>query len=146
MQLKSLCGVKAKTLNNSGVKLIILIATLIWAALSAPVHAQYMSIDIVDYQYAQFSSSDEASVDLYGTRGQLFGILIFLPVDKPGDLPAAAQGIDGVIRLYYKRERLQGVIDQLRNETPLVLNYWIGAGGNNSHIGTMREPVGEGEL
>ena len=145
MQLKSLCSVKATTLNFSSYKLSFLIATLIWAAVSVPVHAQYMSIDIVDYQYAQFSSSDEASVDLYGTRGKLFGILIFLPVDKPGDLPAAAQGSDGVIRLYYKRERLHEVIDQLRNETPLELNYWIGAGGNNSHIRTMREPVGEGE-
>lgn len=122
------------------------IVLILFLGLIAPAHAQYKSYEIGGYSYAQFSSSEIASIDLYGTRGDLFAILIFLPIEDPDDLPAAEEGVDGIFRLYYKRERLGSVIDQLRNESPLVLNFWAGSGGQNSHVATMDvEPVGEGE-
>lgn len=121
------------------------ILPILFLGLITSAHAQYQSFDIHYYNYGQFSSSDVASIDLYGTRGNMFAILIFLPIEDPNDLPAAAEGSDGVIRLYYQRERLDSVIDQLRNEAPLVLNFWT-APGDNSHIATKDvEPVGEGE-
>jgi len=117
---------------------------ILFAAPSA--QAQYDSIPIQTYSYAQFSSSDTASIDLYGVEEKMFAILIFLPEDDPVNLPPAAKGPDGILRLYFKRERLATVIDQLRNESPLVLRFWTGAGGNNTHIGTMDlEAVGEAE-
>lgn len=115
--------------------------------LSTAAMAQYTSVNINGYRYAQFSSSDVASVDLYDSRNKLFAILIFLPDIDVEDLPDAEQGTDGVIRFYYRRERLSDVIDQLRNESPLRLNYWTGTPGvDNSHITTFSiEPPGEGE-
>jgi hypothetical protein len=113
---------------------------------ASPVQAQYDVYPIQAYSFAQFSSADTASIDLYGEDERLFAILIFLPESDPAQLPPAAKGVDGVLRLYYLRERLSGVIDQLRHESPLVLRFWTGAGGANTHIATMDlEAVGEGE-
>jgi len=110
------------------------------------VHAQYVSKDITGYRYDQFSSSDVASIDLYTGRSTHFAILVFLPVDV-SQLPSASLGSDGKYRLYYTRERLTDVIDQLRHESPLRMNYWTGHPSvDNSHIGTKSvELVGEGE-
>lgn len=123
------------------------LAAALLLILSTAAAAQYTSISISGYHYAQFSSSDVASIDLYNSRGSLFAILIFLPDTAAGDLPDAEQGTDGIIRFYYRRERLPAVIDQLRNESPLKLHYWTGTPGvDNSHIATVPvEPVGEGE-
>lgn len=135
-----------RKMNNSYMFMLICAAAVTLYLYCGAAYAQYKSFEIADYQYAQFSSSDEASIDLYGLHGDLLGILIFLPVDQTSQLPQASQGSDGIIRFYYKRERLYHVIDQLRSEAPLELNYWVGAGGNNSHIRTLdREPVGEAE-
>ncbi len=121
-----------------------LMASLMFFALNAS--AQYDTTEITGYRYDQFSSSDVASVDLYTFRNRKFAILVFLPVDE-SQLPAADLGNDGVIRMYYTRSRLHDVIDQLRNESPLRLNYWLGNPSiDNSHIGTMTiESVGENE-
>lgn len=106
--------------------------------------AQYQTTAISGYRYDQFSSNDTASIDLYKGRGTHFAILVFLPVDA-NSLPAAELGSDGLVRMYYTRDRLADLIDQLRHESPLKLNYWTGP-EDNSHLGTGSiEPVGEGE-
>lgn len=111
---------------------------------AASAQAQYDSFEIVEYRLEQFSTSDEASIALYDSRGNQYGLLIFLHETQASNLPPAAKGGNGIIRLYFIRERWDDVLDQLRNEAPVVLNYWTGP-GNNSHIATGWEPVGEGE-
>ncbi|WP_395373185.1 hypothetical protein [Marinicella sp. W31] len=108
-------------------------------------NAQYKSYEVSRYSYAQFSTSGESSIDLFNRYGDQIGILIFLPVD-PNLLPnASLDPNDGLVRLYYTASQLDSVIDLLRNESPIVLNYWVGF-GNNSHIGTRQhEPIGENE-
>ena len=72
------------------------------------------------------------------------GILIFTPLTAE-QLPSASMDSRGLVRLWYTIESLPYVVDLLRNESPISLSYWHGA-GNNSHIGTSkRETVGEGE-
>ena len=107
--------------------------------------AQYKTYDVGRYSYAQFSTSGESSIDLFDRQGDKIGILIFLPVE-PNLLPNAYQDSnDGLVRLYYVSTQLDSVIDLLRNESPIILNYWTSY-GNNSHIGTAKqEPVGEFE-
>ncbi len=105
---------------------------------------QYTTHTISSYRYDQFSTSGESSVDLYDSMRRLKGILIFLPLEA-SQLPNASKDSRGLIRLYYTTDSLKNVVDLLRNENPIVLRYWDGA-GDNSHIGTyFREITGEGE-
>jgi len=137
-------GIKGSNCPYSG-PLIAICSTLLML-LACPAQANYESFPIQSYSYAQFSNSDTASIDLYSAEEKIFAILIFLPEDDPANLPRASKGADGIVRLYYKRERLGSIIDQLRYEAPLVLRFWTGAGGSNTHIATMDlEAVGEGE-
>ncbi len=107
-------------------------------------HARYKSFEVSSYRYDQFSTSGESSIDLYNPHNKLVGILIFLPVDA-SLLPSASLGSDGIVRLYYVAPQLNAVVDMLRHESPVVLNYWQGS-GNNSHVGTQfLEPIGEAE-
>ena len=109
------------------------------------VNAQYKSYDVNYYSYAQFSTSGEASIDLFDENENMIGILIFLPIDE-SLLPAAYQDPnDNLFRLYYTKSNLQTVVDLLRFESPIVLNYWL-PNGNNSHIASKElERVGEAE-
>jgi hypothetical protein len=107
-------------------------------------NAQYKSYKVATYSYAQFSTSGDSSIDLYDINRKKIGILIFLPLNAT-QLPDASQDSAGLVRLYYTDSQLQSVVDLLRNESPIILRYWMGS-GNNSHIGTAsREIIGEGE-
>lgn len=108
--------------------------------------AQYESVKPVGYSIAQFSTSDEASIDLYDRTRQIVAILVFLPVDE-AELPAAYRGDeDGVIRLYYTRDRLGSMVDMLRNESGVTVRLWVGPLGEDiSHVATtVPERVGGG--
>jgi hypothetical protein len=123
--------------------LFILIATVSFANISVG-HAQYSTYTVSSYSYAQFGTSDTASIDLYDSRNKQVGILIFMPVSAD-QLPLSSQDINGLVRLYYTIESLASVVDLLRNESPIRLRYWHGV-ADNSHIGTYKkERVGEGE-
>jgi len=107
-------------------------------------NAQYTTRDVTHYQYNAFSTADEASIDLYDGRKKV-GIAVFLPLPA-NQLPnPSLSSSDNLIRLYYPIERLRDIVDLVRNESPIVMRYWSGA-GNNSHIGVRwTEPVGEAE-
>lgn len=121
------------------------IIALNFAMIIPAVNAQYLTYDVSFYSYAQFSTSGEASIDLYNEDQKQIGILIFLPIDA-NLLPVAYQDPnDGLVRLYYTATGLQSIIDLLRYESPIVLNYWL-PNGNNSHIASKDfERVGESE-
>lgn len=103
----------------------------------------YTSIQIRTYNVESFSSNQNpASINLYDKTGKHFAIAIFRPDSE--DLPEANHGTDGKYRLYYYRKYFSDVIDLLRNEKPVYMHFWSGA-GSNTHIGTKREPVGEEE-
>ena len=107
-------------------------------------HAQYSTFAVNSYSYAQFSTSGTASIDLYDRRNKKVGILIFKPLSTE-QLPLASMDSRGLVRLWYTIESLPYVVDLLRNESPISLNYWHGV-EDNSHIGTSKkESVGEGE-
>ena len=108
--------------------------------------AVYITSTITEYRYHQFSSSGNSNIQLYNWKGKKVGLLIFYPKDGYGyDLPAASRDGNGLVRLYYWSESYASVIDLLRNEAPIKLNYWTGS-ETNSYIGTgSPEPVGEGE-
>ncbi len=111
---------------------------------SGQARAQYTTHKVAHYGATVFSSGDEASIDLFDARGKQVGILIFMPVTAAA-LPPATQDSAGVIRLYYVRARYLEAVDMLRNEAPVYLRNWHGA-GNNSHLSTSPdEPVGEAE-
>lgn len=103
----------------------------------------YTTVEIKSYRLALFSSSESgAKISLDGADGLNFATLFVRPDSET--LPAACLDPDGKYRLYFKRSGLRDLVDMLRNEKPVYLHFWTGA-GDNSHIATGREPVGEAE-
>lgn len=127
-----------KTIRN-------LTAILLFSLLATAASAQYVTENITSYWPSQFSTSGEASIDLYNGR-KLVAILLFLPVDE-ADLPAAYVGSnDGIIRLFYVADRYSDLLDLLRNGSGIKVNHWIGTAGlDNSHVATSGpQLVGQG--
>jgi hypothetical protein len=101
----------------------------------------YTTFEIKKYRIALFSSG--AKVNLFDIGGVNVGNLYFRPEVEA--LPASYLDEQGIYRLYFHRSELRDVVDMLRNEAPAYLHVWD-LGGNNTHLSTGREPVGEGEL
>ena len=97
---------------------------------------------LIDHYEVLYSSNTFVPrIYLVNTAGSFFGQLIFKPNGSslPQDSPGA------VVSLYYHLEDFKNIIDLLRNEKPLYLN-WAGSGpGWENTIMTSDEPVGEGE-
>ena len=55
--------------------------------------------------------------------------------------PADTNGPDGLIKMHLPSAMFEGVIDLLRNEKPIDLNFYL----NRALFDTTAEPVGEGE-
>lgn len=76
-------------------------------------------------------------------RGQIFAVVFLRPEGE--ELPVAYEDVGlGSYRLYFHRSALPELVDLLRHEKPVFVHFWEAA-GNNTHIATGREPVGEGE-
>ncbi len=125
-------------------KSLLIITAILIASISTAYAGYYNSYKIASYHYKQFGTSGSANISLYDANRKQRGLLIFLAVDET-QLPNSSKDANGLIRLYYTQSKLHDVIDLLRNESPISLNYWNGS-EQNSHIGTaQRELVGEGE-
>jgi hypothetical protein len=100
----------------------------------------YTTFEITKYRIALFSTA--AKVNLFDIGGVNIANLFFRPESE--SLPASYLDEQGMYRLYFRRSELRDVVDMLRNEAPTYLHVWH-LGGNNTHLSTGREPVGEGE-
>lgn len=102
------------------------------------------SIEIKKYLYYLFSSREDATpvLFLYDNNNSHIGYVYFRSGTQP--LPEAKQYSNGRYALYYRRSVLSELIDMLRNEKPIYLN-WIPEGTNNTRISTTAELVGEEE-
>ncbi len=126
-------------------KFLVKIVAVLILSISTAYAGYYDTYNISSYHYKQFGTSDNANIGLYDSKYKLKGLLIFLSVDA-AQLPDSSKDSNGLIRLYYTRSNLHDVIDLLRNESPIRINYWNGPEKYNSHIGTAKkELVGEGE-
>ncbi len=104
----------------------------------------YTTTEIKKYRCALMSNAENsAKVQLYNANDSNFATVYIRPDSEPHTV--AFQDETGMTRLYYKRSNLQDLIDLLRNEKPVFLQFWTGA-GDNTHIGTGMEPVGEREV
>jgi hypothetical protein len=74
---------------------------------------------------------------------QMMGQLVFFPDGAP--LPPDAQRPNGQVDLHYHRQDFQNLIDLLRNEKPIFLNFNGSGPGFENSVGTNGETVGEGE-
>jgi len=103
----------------------------------------YTTFEIKKYQYAMFSSGDGGTkVTLFDIGGVNIATAYFRPDSE--SLPGAYLDSRGIYRLYFRRSTLSDFIDLIRNESPVYLHFW-NESGNNTHISTGREPVGDGE-
>jgi hypothetical protein len=103
----------------------------------------YVSTEIDSYQIAVFAQTGTpAKINLYSGRS-VFAVAFLRPEGEA--LPKAhADAQEGYVRLYYHRQALPDLVDLLRNEKPVYLHFWDGP-GDNTHLASGREPVGEGE-
>ena len=83
-----------------------------------------------------------AMISLYDRANNLIGVLRFkMDLDDfPQDVVVGER-----IDCYYPPETYLEVIDLLRNEKPLYLDFQDEPGSNYGIITTRKEPVGEGE-
>lgn len=70
------------------------------------------------------------------------GQAIFFP--NGAALPADFQRVNGQVDIHYHLDDYHNLIDLLRNERPVYLNYNGGGAGFENNIRTDPEPVGEG--
>ena len=73
----------------------------------------------------------------------LLGQLVFFP--NGTTLPADSQSINGQVELHYHMDDFHNLVDILRNEEPVFLNFVGGGPGFINSIQTGSEPTGEGE-
>jgi hypothetical protein len=104
----------------------------------------YTSVEIDKYRVAVFpQTGTPAKIGLWNSSGDKFAVAYLRPEGE--ELPKAYEDVDlGWYRLYFHRSALPELVDLLRHERPLFVHFWEGA-GNNTHIATDREPVGEDE-
>ncbi len=103
----------------------------------------YKTVEIKDYRLAMFSSGEGAAkISLFDSAGKNFATAYVRPDSET--LPQAYEDPSGMFRLYFQLSRLGELVDMLRNEAPVYVHFWTKT-GNNSHIATQREPVGEAE-
>lgn len=103
----------------------------------------YTSVEVKAYRCALFSQNDNpAKLSFYDAGGTNFATAFLRPDDE--NLPKAFQDPGGMYRLYYRRSVLPELIDLLRNEKPVYVHFWEGP-GDNAHVATWFEPVGEEE-
>lgn len=103
----------------------------------------YTSTRIDSYQVAIFAQTGTpAKINLYS--GNTVFAVVFLRPDGEALQRAYTDTEGGYQRIYYHRHALPELVDLLRNEEPAYVHFWEGA-GDNTHIATGQEPVGEGE-
>jgi hypothetical protein len=104
----------------------------------------YVTTEIKKYRAAIFpQEGTPAKISLWNGTGQQFAVLFLRPDGE--SLPDAYEDVDqGYVRAYFHRSAYLELIDLLRNEEPVYFHFWTGA-GNNTHLATGQEPVGEGE-
>ncbi len=125
-------------------KVLLMTVTVLLLSISTAFAGYYDTYKIASYHTKQFSTSGSANISLYDSKGKLKGLLIFYSKDV-SELPSASKDMNGLVRLYYTSSNFHNVLDLIRNESPINLNYWHGS-GTNSHVGTAsREAIGEGE-
>lgn len=98
-------------------------------------------IEITKYTYHCYSSRDRDDVVLYlyDEHSAVIGQVLTVPDGEP--LPPAERH-DGRAMLYYHRAVIPQVVDLLRNEGPVYLQW---GDGRNTALATGYEPVGENE-
>ena len=103
----------------------------------------YISTEIDSYQVAIFpQTGTPAKINLYSSKS-VFAVVFLRPEGEA--LPKAYMDTrNGYQRIYYHRHALPELVDLLRNERPMYVHFWEGT-GDNTHIASGREPVGEGE-
>ena len=97
------------------------------------------------YRYYFFSSRNEpgharAIIQFWGDDGYLGAAAFY---DDDFTLPPATLYSSGVIGLNYHMSDFPLILDMLRNEKPVYIEY---NGDLNSRLTTSGEPVGEGEV
>ena len=98
-------------------------------------------IEIRRYTYHCFSSRDRDDVVLflYDKRSSVVGQVFAVPDGEP--LPPAERR-DGRAVLYFHRGAIPQIVDLLRNEKPVYLQW---NNGRDTALTTGYEPIGEGE-
>ncbi len=93
------------------------------------------------YEFRAMNSENAAFLYLFDALNKLLCMAAF--VERTGPLPGPRQSISGTVFLNFYRADLDGIIDMLRNEKPVMFNW--SAENKSAQITTGKEPVGEEE-
>lgn len=93
------------------------------------------------YEFRAMNSENAAFLYLFDEHSKLLCMAAF--VERNGPLPGPRQSVSGTVFLSFYRGDLDGIIDMLRNEKPVMFNW--SAENQSAQITTGKEPVGEEE-
>ena len=97
------------------------------------------------YHYNVEYSPYSAVIMLYRPRPHHASPCAFLQFYRNGaPIPASESNTDGQLRLSYHENQLANVIETLRKDKPLRIQYYPST--HRGFLSTMREPIGEEEL
>ena len=100
-----------------------------------------MHWEITEYKLATYSMDPagylRGAIALFDAPGSYVGTIFFYRNDY--ELPPASLSAGVVMKFHISEMPL--IVDMLRNESPIYLS----ASGSMAHLGTMKEPIGEGE-
>jgi len=100
--------------------------------------AEVTSYNILVYGGPDGYQTNRAQIQLRNAAG----VLAWLRFNDPGMTFEADYQSDGIIRMHLPSTMFQSVLDILRNEKPIQINFLQ----NRGFLGTgAEEPVGEGE-
>ena len=101
------------------------------------------SIEIMSYQYYQFSTREDGAKAVCTCAGT-DGWTVYIYFHEGAQALNAASKSGKNYYVYYRYSDMSNIIDMLRNEKPVFLHY-VPEGTNNTRLSTTSEPVGEGE-
>ena len=102
-----------------------------------------ISTQVTNYQYEfrAINGENAAFLYLYDAQNKLLCMAAF--VERTGTLPGPRESLNGTVFLSFYRGDLDGIVDMLRNEKPVMFNW--SPENRVAQITTGPEPVGEEE-
>jgi hypothetical protein len=98
---------------------------------------------VASYLVIYSANTFRPRIGLLNAANQFIGQAVFFP--NGAVLPADFQRANGQVDLHYHLDDFHNVLDIVRNEKPVFLNFNGSGPGFENNIRTGNEPTGEGE-
>ncbi len=103
----------------------------------------FIAHSYVFYHWSSRKKGSKTNLIIKGAAGEKCSV--WFETDPQAELHQAQRFEEKHYAFYYYQWQFDQILDMLRNEKPITVEFNNDEGFNNSRIGTGDEPVGEGE-